>query len=132
MRERVVKNYVKLTGNTFAANTHNHLNSKKKNFFITPAAQFPQLYHLRQYHYIKIDRCRHVTNQKNKKNGTKVQRSDVVYGWIEGAQSVFHNNNNLYYTMYQLIQDLYLLYFGHGIIDTKILNDDEQLNYMKW
>ena len=54
---------------------------------------------------------------------------DIVYGYIKGMQSLF-SEDNPYYTIVQLIQDLCLLYF-HKIMETKILTDDEQEKLIK-
>ena len=48
---------------------------------------------------------------------------DIVYGYMKGIQSILPDDNP-YFIIVQLIQDLCLLYF-HKTIDTKILTDNE-------
>ena len=59
------------------------------------------------------------------KHVKRVNRRDknIVYGFMRDIQLIFPENNT-YYTLNQLIQDLCLLYF-HTIIDSKILTEDE-------
>ena len=54
-------------------------------------------------------------NQRNK---------DIVYGYMKIIQSMFPEDNS-YFTIHQLIQDLCLLYFTI-LIKSEILNDDEK------
>ena len=53
------------------------------------------------------------------------KEKDTVYGYIKIIQTMFSTDDNPYYTIDQLIQDLILLYF-HALIDTKILTRKEQ------
>ena len=54
------------------------------------------------------------------------REKDIVYGYIKRIQNIFFPfNENPYYIIVQLIQDLCLLYY-RALIDTKILTNDEQ------
>ena len=49
----------------------------------------------------------------------------IVYGYIKMVQAMLPSEENPYYIIVQLIQDLILLCF-HRLIDTRILTKDEQ------
>ena len=49
---------------------------------------------------------------------------DIVYGYIKRMQLMFPDDNP-FFIIVQLIQDIVLLYF-HAVIDSKILSDNEQ------
>ena len=48
---------------------------------------------------------------------------DIVYGYIKIIQSILPHEQNSYFIIVQLIQNLILLYF-HNKIDSKLLTDD--------
>ena len=57
---------------------------------------------------------------------------DIVYGYMKHIQSSLfsHFEENPYFTLIQLIQDLCLLYF-HQVMDSKILTLNEINTFMK-
>ena len=70
----------------------------------------------------------HIDFQKVKK--ITQRNKDIVYGYIKRAGKMFLSEENPYYTIVQLIQDICLLYY-RPMIDTKILTDDEQTQLME-
>ena len=55
---------------------------------------------------------------------------DIVYGYIRKVQSILPHEQNSYFIIVQLIQNLILLYF-HNKIDSKLLTHDEQSKLFK-
>ena len=65
-----------------------------------------------QIEFQKVKAC----NQRDK---------DIVYGYIKMVQSILPHEQNSYFIIVQLIQNLILLYF-HQRMDTKLLTDKQQ------
>ena len=55
---------------------------------------------------------------------------DIVYGYIKRVQTILPHEQNPYFIIVQLIQNLILLYF-HNRIDSKLLTEDEQYKLFK-
>ena len=62
--------------------------------------------------------------------GVTQREKDIVYGYIKQIQSIFPFEDNPYYTIVQLIQDLCLLYY-RVLIDTNILTNNEQMKLLE-
>ena len=54
------------------------------------------------------------------------KEKDIVYGYIKSVQKIFPCDDNPYFIIVQLVQDLCLLYF-HKIMDSEILTHIEQM-----
>ena len=81
---------------------NSHLNSRRRNMSDVDFKQVKRI------------------NQRNK---------DIVYGYIKQFQQLFPEDNP-YYTIVQLIQDICLLYFTI-LIESKILTDEEKIKLME-